>query len=277
MGIVNGGVKFFDKNYALFKNGSNANATSNDDSIKAILDISRYTQWVSIGSNDVTEEVITITFKTSLEVDRIFLVDHNFKQFTVKYNSGGTFIDFTNVVGVNGVTNTVISETDFNYNTAFYCFDSITTNQIQIKVLKTQIANEEKKLTQFIATKEIGTFQGFPRVNAESDRNETKAKALSRRSIIQKNYETNEVSITFKTHPFQNDIDIIETLFDREESFLVYPCGGRTGEAYFKIEQRNWRLEDIYNMQIVGDMKNNFEKGVYTLGVNKTIKMVEHI
>jgi len=274
---INGGVKFFEKNYALLRDGANASASSNEDAIKFILDISRYTQYESLGSNDLTTETITVNFKTAKLIDRLFLVDMNFKEFSIKYLNGGGFIDFTNVVGVNGVETTGINETAFTYNTAFYQFDEVTTSSIQVTCLKTQIADVQKYLTQLIATKELGTFEGFPRVQPDSNRNETKAKSLSRRLVVQKTYETNRVKITFKTHPFQNDIDIVETLFDREEPFLVYPCGGRTGSKYFKVEQKNWRLQDIYNVQTLGRLKNGWEKGVYTLGFNKSIMMEEHI
>ena len=43
--MINGAVKFFDLNYALFKFGTKASASSNDGTVNSILDISRYTQW----------------------------------------------------------------------------------------------------------------------------------------------------------------------------------------------------------------------------------------
>jgi hypothetical protein len=274
---INGAVKFFDQNFALFRSGGTADASSNDDAAKFILDISRYTQWESLGSNDLTTETIVVNLKTSKVVDRLFLVDMNFKEFQIQYDNGSGYVDFTNVVGVNGVESSSISETDFAFDSAYYQFDAVTTSRIQITCLKTQVANVQKYLSQIIITEEIGTLEGFPRVQPESSRNETKAKALSRRLVVQKTYETNKVKITFKTHPFQNDLDIIEELFEREEPFLVYPCGGRSGSDYFKVEQMNWRLKDIYNVQITGKLKNQFEKGVYTLGFNKSITMEEHI
>lgn len=274
---ITGAVKFFDKNFALFRDGATATATSNEDSVNLLLDISRYTQWESIGSNDITTEKVIITFNSPKTMDTLFLVDMNLKNFEVKYDNGGVFEDFTNVFSVNNESKSSVSETDYNRDTAFYQFDEITTSSIEITMNTTQTANEDKFITQVIASKEIGTLQGFPRVQPESNRNETRAKALSRRLLIQKTYETNRIRMNFKTHPFQNDLDIIENLFDREEPFLVYPCGGRTGSPYFKVEQKNWLLRDVYNVQLMGKLKNEFEKGVYSLGFNKTIMMEEHI
>lgn len=275
--MITGGVKFFDKNYSLLKNGATIVASSNDAAANRVLDISRYTQWESIGSNDITTETLTITLGQSRTIDSILLADINFKSFEVKYFNGSTYSSFTNVVGINNVSKAGILETSNAYSSAFYQFDSVTTNQIQITISTTQIADQDKYMTNLFVTNEIGTFEGFPRVKPTADRNETKATTLSRRSLIQKTYETNEIGITFKTHPYQNDVDIVENIFNREEPFLVYPCGGRTGTTYFKIEQKSWKLEDIFNMQMTGKLRNEFEKGVYLLGVNKTIKLEEHV
>lgn len=274
---ISGAAKFFEQNFALFRDGGTADASSNADAARFILDISRYTQWESIGSNDLTTETIIVNLKSAKLVDRLFLIDMNFKEFNIKYDNGSGYVDFSNVVGVNGAESSTISETDFEFDTAYYQFDPVTTSRFQITCNKSQVENAQKFLSQFIATKELGTFEGFPRIQPSSTRNETKAKALSRRLVVQKTYETNKIKITFKTHPFQNDLDIVEELFNREETFLVYPCGARSGSIYFKVDQMNWRLKDIYNMQLTGGLKNEFEKGVYTLGFNKSITLEEHI
>lgn len=275
--MINGGVKFFDQSFSLFRNGATANASSNTALAKNILNTNIYVRWESFGSNDLTTETINITLDGTKEIDRIFLTDFNFKEFTIQYHNGATFVDFANVIGVNGVESSIISETTYAFDTAYFEFDAVTTNQIQITVKKTQIADEEKLLTTVLVTKEIGTFQGFPRVKPNMSRNESKTKTLSKKSVIQKSYETNTVSINFKTHPFQNDLDILEILWDSEEPFLVWVCGGRTGTQFFKIAQKSWRLKDVFNMQISGRSRNEFEKGVYLLGFKKSIRFEEHI
>lgn len=274
---INGGVKFFEQDYALFRLGATATASSNGDSINFILDVNRYTRWESVGSSDATTETIEVTLNGEQTINRIFLLGFNFKAFSVKYFNGATFVDFANVIGVNGVTKSGINETNYNDNSAYYEFDSVTTSRLEITCDKTQVANAQKFLNNFVATAEIGTFSGYPRVQPRSDRNETKARSLSRKYVIQKTYETTKIKINFKTHPFQNDLDILDALFNREEPFLIYPCGGRSGENFFRINQKSWRLEDLFNVQLAGQMRNDYEKGVYTLGFNKSITFEEHV
>ena len=272
---ITGGVKFFENNKALFRDGNLANASTNDSAAKFILDISKYTRWESIGSDDSTTETITINFKTAQQLDRLILVGHNFRAYTAQYN-GGT--DFTNVSGLDGDLVGGIAETAYDKDTSYYKFDAVTVSSIIISVDTTQVAGEEKYLDQFIATKEIGTFAGFPRIqNVQHNRNIKGSKALSGKNVIQKGYETTTFRMNFKTYPVQADIDIVEKIHERENSFLVWLCGGRYGAEHFSVEQRGWRLRDVYNMQISRPIGANYEKGIYQNGVNTNVSFVEVI
>lgn len=273
--MINGAVKFFDKAKNLFKDGTSILATSGQSSAKYMLDCNKYTQWESFGSNDITNEEILITLPSNKLFNRIFMVDFNLKSFEVLYWDGASYVSFSNVIGVNGANYSGINTTSYSFDSAYFEFDAVTTDKIKIIAKTTQIANQEKYITKFLVTKEIGTFQGFPRVETASDRNEEKIKTIGGKWIVQKSFETVNIKINFKSHPYQNDNDILETLFDTEETFLVYPCGGRTGTNYFKIAQKTWGLKDVFNMQITGDINNKFEKGVYILGVTKDITLVE--
>lgn len=272
---ITGGVKFFDRNYALFRDGGRASATTNDEAADFILDVSRYTRWESINSNDSTTEIITINLGEEKTVDRIIIARHNFKSFNIKYNAA---VDFTNVSGLDGDLAGGILETTYDKDTAYYKVDPVTVSSITITVHTTQVADEQKYLGEFIATTEIGTFKGFPRVqNVKHNRNIKATKALSGKNVIQKSYETTTFNIRFKTYPVQSDIDIVEICHEREDSFLVWLCGGRYGEEHFTIEQRGWRLRDIYNMQTSRPIDANYEKGIYQNGANTRLSLVEVI
>ena len=272
---ITGGVKFFENNKALFRDGNTASASSNDSAAKFILDVSKYTRWESIDSNDAVTETITVNFKLPQTIDRLILTGHNFKDFNIKYNGSS---DFTNVSGLDGDLVGGIIETDYSNDTSYYKFDEVTVSSITITVSTTQVANEQKYLDQFIATSEIGTFAGFPRVqNVQHNRNIKGSKAISGKNVIQKGYETTSFRMNFKTYPVQADIDIAEQLHEREASFLVWLCGGRYGIEHFSIEQRGWRLRDVYNMQLNRSLKADYEKGIYQNGANTNLSFVEVI
>lgn len=276
--MISGGIKFFKQNKSLFKNGTTAIASTNTDSAKHILSSNKYAQWESIGSNDITDETITITLSQSVDINRIFLIDHNMKQFTIKYWGGSSWDDFTSVVGIDGSLGSGISETAFSQDTAYYEFDSVNTDQFLITGSTTQTANQDKEIVQFIATEEIGTFLGYPRVQGlKHNNNITKSKLLSNKTWAYKSQETLTFQIDFNSHPYQNDVDILEVLHESIDPFLVWLCGGRYGTSYFRIEQRGWRLKDVYNMQESTAFGSLYSKNIYINGAETGIALLEHI
>ena len=98
---ITGGIKFFKKNQM---SDASPSATSGDASAKFMLDLDVDTYWTSVGSSDSTTETITINFGSNKTIDRILLLDHNFKNFTVKYLSGSSYVAFANVIGIGGTS-----------------------------------------------------------------------------------------------------------------------------------------------------------------------------
>ncbi len=274
---ITGGIKFFKQSFTLFKNGAEATASTNTNAAKYILDMNKYTEWKSVGSDDMTEEEIIIDLDSSRLINRLFLTEFNFKEFEVQYWNGSTYVPFTGVIGVNGTSYTGIDVTNYAFDSAYFEFDSVTTSRIKLTCLTTQVADAEKYLTMLIVTEELGTFRGFPRVDPKTDLNEIKTKTLGGKVLVSKGFETVMIKVNFKTHPYQEDVTLLEYLFSSTDPFLIYLCGGRTGDAYFKISQKIWNLSDVYNVQATGDLPSEFEKGVYILGVNKNITFEEHI
>lgn len=276
-----GGIKFFEKSQCLSKYGAIATATSSSVNAKNILNYNIFTNWKSVGSDDLTTETIEITFDQAT-IDRIFLRDTNFKEFNVKYWDGvSSYIDFTNVEGLDGSLGGGISETTYDKDTAYYEFDEITTTKIQIQATKTQIADQQKYLFNFYCTSEIGTFEGFPSIPREdTDQNASEFKLLSGRTSILKGNRQFEYSMRFNYWPYKNDYDILQTLFDRQEPFLVWLCGGKYESTDFKFERRNWRLKDIYNVQYSGKFNIHWRtRGnatFYKMGFTGNCRIKEH-
>ena len=262
---ITGGIKFFNENK--IKDGSSAGSTGNA-SAKYILDLDVDTFWRSVGSNDSTTETLTVTFD-SKTIDRILILDCNFKAFTIKYDSGGTFTHFANVTTIGGTTKTNITETAFAQDSSYYEFDSVTTTRLQISIDTTQTTNAQKYLSQFIATSEIGTFAGYPVVSSvKIDRNSKLKRTLSGRFSVQKSLETFGYSIRFKNYSVDSlysvDIDLAFTLLESEDPFIIYPCGGRYESKHFRYAAPGWRLKDAKLVQISKTYKLKYNKNIYT-------------
>lgn len=274
---ITGGIKFFDENLADSKTGADAVASSGDPSADFILDRNQYTVWRSVGSDDTTTETLEITLAASESFSRLFLARHNFKEFKVEYWSGA-WVDFSNVIGVNGATSSVISETAYEENTAYYEFDEVTTDRILISATKTQVVDEEKFLNSFVVTSELGTLEGFPIIkDATKDKKLRKSILLNGRSFVTKSLEVFRTAIDFKNYPpgLEDDLNLSYSLFDRDNNFYVWLCGGRSGEPYFKYQLRGYLLEDLILVQTVNIFKDKYRKNIYNNPVSLQVKLEE--
>jgi hypothetical protein len=275
---ISGGIKFFARSSALFKDGTTAVASSNSASANNILTNRQLTYWQSIGSDDLTTETITITFNQTVTIDRILLNRINFKEFTVKYDVASVWTDFTNVVGLDGVLGGGISETAFADETAYYEVDSITTTGIQITATKTQTADQEKIIYNLFTTTELGTFELYPEISPLAvSRRPRVSEALSGLANIQKGYEVVDFQLTFTSHGSQNDMDILTTLYNRDKSFLVWLCGGRRGSTYFTYNLKGFGLRDLFNMQTQAGINPSFPGSVYLTAPNNSIALVNSL
>ena len=163
-----GGCKFFEPSKNLGADGTTIAVSSGSGSADFAIDRNQLTHWRSVGSDDSTQETLTLTLPVSTTFDRILLLDHNFKLFDIQYDSGG-FTDFSNVIGLDTPASSpasAISETTFADTSAYYQFDSVTTTSVRIRCTETQVVDAQKFLNQVILTTEIGTLVGFPTISA---------------------------------------------------------------------------------------------------------------
>jgi hypothetical protein len=273
---ITGGIKFFEKSKCLEIDGGLAEATSGDASAEYAIDQNVETKWRSSGSNDVSTETLTLTF-ASATIDRLFLQGINLKGFDVMYDLAGTWTHFAAVVGIGGAKAN-ITETAFAQSTAYYEFTPVTTTSIRIQASTTQTANEEKYISQVIATAELGTLQGYPQIKKiEQNRNNRVVKTLSGFYSVQKSLEVASFDLEFKDYPaataYNVDIALMMELHDSEDPFLVWLCGGRYSTSYFKYTLRGYRLDDIYQMQISKALGLSYKDGIYKNPVSAKVEL----
>ena len=279
---ITGGAKFFQPSLCLSANGATAVASNGSSSAIYCLDLNPYTYFYTVGSSDASTETLTISFNGNQTISRLLLLDHNFKQFGIKYlNGSGSYVDFTNVVGLDATIGT-ISETVFSDSSAYYEFDAVSTSGIQVTVSKTQVANADKYLAGLIATTEIGTLAGYPTITPIiPDRNSKVAKTLSGKVAVQKSDESTSFMLQFKTYPssvaYNVDIDLMMTLNDQDAPFLAWLCGGRRGSTYFNYTLRGFRLKDVYQMHIKSALNLQYTANVTKNSLNCQVDMAESI
>lgn len=263
---ITGGVKFFKQSKNLLESGTSITASSGQPASDFALDLNDFSFWRSVGSNDITQESLVLEFGSAITINRLLLLDINWKKFNVKYDLAGVFTNFTGAVGLDGSLGT-IDETTFADNTAYYEFDSVTTTKLQILVDTTQVVDEEKYLSQVISTEELGTLVGFPIVQSViKSKNVRKKRVMSGRINIQGSIEIFRTTLNFNNYPpnLTADLDLMFTLFDSDDPFIVWLSGGRRGTEFFRYELRGFRLRDAKQVRIVNDFNDRFNKNIYT-------------
>lgn len=279
--MISGGAKFFSPSKCLEVNGATISASTGDNAASYAIDRNAETKWRSLASNDSTTETLTITFNGNQTIDRIFIMDHNWKNFVIQYDVSGTWTHFTSVTGIGGSLAN-LTQTNYSRSTAYYEFTPITTGLIRIQITTTQVANAEKYCSQIIATEELGTLVGYPDVkDVELDRSSRVTKTISGKVVVQKSIETVDFDLTFKNYPrsdvYNVDIDLMMALHDREDPFLVWLCGGRVGTPYFAYTLRGWRPQDLYLMQVTKAYKLGYTDNIYNNGLNAKVSLEESI
>lgn len=276
--MITGGIKFYEEN--LIDINSSFSASSGSNSVSFVADNNYITAWRSVGSDDTTTETITIDFPAATSVSRLHFSGINWKSFQVKYNSTE---DFTYVISLDSSTpSTGISETTFDKNTAYYEFDAVSVNSIDITIDTTQTADEEKYLRNLSIVNEIGTLQGYPTIEGLSLKGQRiNNVVLGNKVIGDRQPDTFSFSLVLSNYPtnetYQNDLDILDTLSQRDEPFFAWLCGGRFGASYFRHTVKGFRLEDFKKVQIINESGMNYNRNIYINGVNASFTFQESV
>ena len=270
---ITGGIKFFDRSQCLAKDGSVANPESGEDSGPYALSMNKYVRWDSVGSDDGTPVGFQVLFPEPTTFSRLFVVGTNIKEFIIFYNNSD---NFTNVISLNGPLVGGITEMDNTLDTLYYEFDEVTANSITLVMEATQIPDQDKYITLIAVTNEIGTLEGYPTTTPEIDANEKVARTQNGKFITQKGFEVFSGRLQLE-YTSQNDINIFNSLYEGQEPFLIWLCGGKFGEENFSVEFKNWRLIDLFQVQTSGRIVTTFRSNVYTCSPLITVRFIEEV
>jgi hypothetical protein len=271
---ITGAMKFLRKSYAdIDYDGVLVSASSGSTSRNYLRDRRSYTRWTSVGSDDLTTETIVIYFEEAKTVDRIILREHNFKEFAVKYWDGATYQHFSSVVTSEGAQAN-LSETVNALTSNYYEFASVSTERIQITVLKTMVVDAQKYCHDVVATQELGTFTGYPvhtpKITRAQSRKDT-VRGLPKYTVFDDIYSS---TLTFNNYPTAADHTLVMGLWEGRQEFLVYPCGGDQGQFRFTDMLCN-RLRDIFLVWFDSSFDPAYTQNVYVLGLNYRLDLVE--
>jgi len=244
---------------------TDATATNNgQDFVSFLRNRSNETAWITTGSNDAANTQIDIDLIASKAIDRIILVGHNLKAFTIQYYNGSTYVDFS----------TAINETTNSDSTTEFIFDSVSTSAVRVIITGTQTANDDKQVKQIIITTAIGQLTGWPQIKKPTTSLNKKAiKLLSGKvlSVRQRGFFSCQLSV--ENYNIDADMAIIEEIYFSFNGVLVWFNAGDSTQ--FSRTNIGFRSEDLYLMSAVDEYEPEHYKGLYQSGIKFKMNLTE--
>lgn len=263
-----GQIIFFEKNKADFEQEFITIVTTEGQDIAIqMLDRSNFTPWVTTDSTDASGTNFIVELIDPREMNNILLLKYNWDTFTIQYWDGvSAFVDFS----------TPISEVGNTDASTRFEFDTVITSRLKVVISGTQVADAEKFIFQFIATKILGQFNGWPKFVAPTfDRNLVANEMISGKEHHVENVGGYRTGLAVANWKDAADLALIERIFAQQEGVLFWPCGGI--ETQFSSIRKGYRLEDIFLMRPRKDLVQEWRKGNYFTGMKKNLQLVEVI
>lgn len=258
-------IKFFKKNELdISRTDVTITADNGQDYVDFVRNRNNTSGWMTTGSVDADNTNFLVVWDDPVAIDRIILVGHNFKGYTISYWDGSAFQAFSTDINVTNNTET----------TTEHEFTSVNTERIAIVITGTMTANEDKRLTQLIAATAIGQLSGWPLIrNPKVGRNRTTSKMLSGKALVRENVGNFSCTLSVENWSSDADLALIEELYFKNEGFLLWLCGG--DEDQFSSRRIGYRLEDIYLMKCADEHTPEWANGFYKSGMKIGIDMIE--
>lgn len=218
--------------------------------------------WMTSGSNDSANTELVADFIDSESISSLFLVQHNLKNFKVEW--------------FDGVTWSLVDQlTDNAESTTEHVINQDGVKKIKVTIYGTMVANDDKRITQFLAMESIGQLVGWPEIsNMDYDLGQKSNKMLSGKYSISESVGSTSLDLTVDVEDSQHDLDIYEKLFFLYKmGFVVYLSGG--DESQFRVKVKGYRKEDFFVMKPTRDYSTDFYKSLYQSGIKFKASFVE--
>lgn len=264
------GIKFLKKN-KIDLSISNVAITvtdavaSNDgtETVDRLRNRSNFSGFATTGSSDAANTTLVFDTTDQKEIDHLILIKHNFKAYTIQYWNGSAYVDFSTPINVSNNAD----------ETTWHTFTKVSTSRLKIIITGAIVADADKTWAQFIATELIGEFTKQPEIQPVFDKNRKATRYLSGRKHITKSIGSFAARVTTNNIVLENDLAIVEELFDSFEGFLIWPCGGDVDQ--YPTSRVGYKLHDIYLVNCENEFEPQWERSRPSEGMKIDLKLAE--
>lgn len=241
-------------------------ASQADNATDYLRDRSLFTAWMTTGSVDADNTSLILDWTDSKPVTDIILVECNFKAYTIQYWDGASYVDFATPISVTGNATATVR----------HSVTSVSTSKIKIIITGTFVADDDKEIKSLIVTDVIGTFNDeYPITKVRFKRNQSNKTTINGAYVVSRTLKYYGATIKLQHCKDDDDLTLIETLYDSEQSFIFWPCGGT--EQYFSTVRYGWRLEDFFYCKTLNDYEPVFVNDIFSNGIALNMELGEVI
>lgn len=245
------------------------------ESIILLRNRNNVSTWATSNATATSVTTIEVNLGNIERITDILLLLINFKDFTVDY--WDTFAS---------MWSNLLSETIYAKDTAYIHLDTpIETNKIRIIINDVQSAVEfDRFMSQLIITEGLltgrverpGQLLGWPKIKKPRlNTNRKVSKMLSGKVHINENVGGYQLSLTVDFWRIDNDLSIIEDIYNQREGVLVWLAGG--DEDQFATKRQGYRNIDIFLMRPTNNFEDEYVKGIYVNGLKIKVDLAESV
>ena len=246
-----------------------------DDSLILLRNRNNVTTWATSGATATSVTTLTANLGNIERITDILLVLINFKNFTIDFYNENTL-----------TWDNLATETAWTEDTYYVHLNNpLEARQIRIVINDVQTDLEKDRfMSQFIITEGLLTGQvespgqliGWPQIKKPKlNTNRKINKMLSGKVHVIESVGGFQMSLNVDFWKIDNDLSIVEDIYNQREGVLVWLSGG--DEAQFSTKREGYRNIDIFLMRPTNDYENEYYKGIYKTGVKMKIELAEAV
>lgn len=264
-------IKFFEKNIididteniAITITDSIASDTG-QDYVDFLRNRNNDSLWATTDSTDAANTQIDIDMTDTYTFDRILLLAHNFKAFTIQYHNGSIYTDFS----------TAINETTNTEATNEYSFTAVLASKIRIIITGAFVVDDDKFLKQLLVCASIGQLEGWPKIdNPTFSISKKQLKLLSGKSYLSRQRGNFSATLSVPNYNVDADLDIIEAIYFSAKGVLIWINAGDSTQ--FSRTHIIYRPEDIFLVQPKDEFSPALYNSFYQSGIELKMGLVE--
>lgn len=264
-------IKWFDKNYIDIDNPDptititdSVATNTGQDYVDFMINRKNTSGWKTTDSTDAANTQIDVDLVDEYSVNRILIIGHNLKAFTIQYFNGSIYTDFS----------TPVNETTNTKTTNEFSFNTVTTSKIRIIVTGTQVVDDEKEIKQLIITSSIGQFTGWPQIKKTTiGKNKKRSRLLSGKTLVTTQVGYFACDLSVENWNIDNDLAILEEIYFSFNGVLMWINAG--DDDQFSRTNFGYRGEDIYLVKPTNEYTPEFYKSYYRSGVKLKVQIQE--